>query len=483
MPETILRVALRSLWTTVEAGARRRTLARLLQHRRQFEPWWKAELAAHLWDHIGLLGPNTDVWLEAHDRSDITIAESAVGAKEPCISGDGLCIPVELKMAGTWCGASPSEIDKALGDSSKKCLAQDMRDLRDGRRRASPFGLVGLLVTHVGQSSDEVYERYLERARDLGHENGLELMLDEPIDLPQDEVEGVAAHQLFWLAREAVAAHNPRSNSAAAIHAAITSRQTRWARKKGFATDSRGWFESFDDNLVEALDPDVHHQLETADGNELAGKLRAPWSSSALVLNFFYPWKRRDKKRLAEALGRSSIDKFEFERCHPTGNRHARANLDLEITSSGAPALAIESKFREPFASHEPLAASYLAKPELWTSLPRCYQLAHEITRNPRAFERLDVAQLLKHVLGLARSYRTQFELLYLWFDPTSLVGSDAVKPIAQHRDELERFEAAIRPEVNFRHTTYQKLFDRLGSAAASDFAPYLAARYFGDSD
>ena len=40
--------AIHSLWTSEPGHHRRRTLARLAQHERQFEDWWKCELGAHL---------------------------------------------------------------------------------------------------------------------------------------------------------------------------------------------------------------------------------------------------------------------------------------------------------------------------------------------------------------------------------------------------------------------------------------------------
>ena len=482
MAETHLSHALRSLWTADHASARRRTLARLAQHNRQFEPWWKCELAAHLWDHVDRFGPDTHVWLEALDRADVTIATGVESQRGLRIAPDcTVCIPVELKTTGTWWGSTPSAIAKAFDERGQKRLSADMHDLRDQRRASRPFAAVGLLVTHVGSASDDVFGRYLEHARTLGRNHELEVLLDEAIELPDDDQE-VSAHQIFWIARapsSSTAAKLDESISPSRVHDAITVRQHEWMRGRGAECDRRGWAVHVEANLFEPLDPDVKADLEAADGNELAGKICAPWSSSALALNVFHFWRQRDNRVLAKALRRSTIASIRFEQCHATGNRNARANLDVEVRSEGEPVLAIESKLREPFGHHDQLLPSYLARADLWERLPHCFELAKRCEEHPTLFQRLDVAQLLKHILGLSRSYGRDFELLYLWYDPTKLMSGDEEWPIVQHRQELERFTAHVAPDVCFRSLTYQSLFDQL-APAESEYREYLRTRYFG---
>ena len=187
-PVDILSDALRGMWGL--DVPRSRTLARLVQHKRQIEQWWKCEVAAHLWDVAGQFGDDTDVYLENFDRADIAIA-----------AGEGrtsrtVCIPIELKMIGTFWGRG--NVEKAYREPGKKRLEQDMLDARRGRRDARPFAAVALLVTHVGARTDATLDLYLRRARELGEEHTLQRVVDEPIVLPADEPS--EAHQFLWVA-------------------------------------------------------------------------------------------------------------------------------------------------------------------------------------------------------------------------------------------------------------------------------------------
>jgi len=88
-------------------------------------------------------------------------------------------------------------------------------------------------------------------------------------------------------------------------------------------------------------------------------------------------------------------------------------------------------------------------------------------------FRRLDAAQLLKHMLGLA-SQESRGSLLYLWYE---YPGAEA----AEHRKEIEEFGTALRPELGFRSLTYQQvlndLLPRLG-VEAIEYVRYLSDRY-----
>lgn len=474
--------ALRMLWTGSEAEHRRRTLARLAQHGRQLEAWWKCELGAHLWDHVERFGDRMFVWFEAVDRADLAIATGRSAKKKLVVDPDGeVCIPIELKTCGTWPGGSRSAIAKALDEGGKKKLSEDMRQLVGRGRPAKPFGTVGLLITHVGSATDKVFLDYIVYARELGERHGLEKLLDEEIALPVQDDQAVAAQQLFWITPGAeVGARVGRvgSGSPSRVHDAITEHQRAWIRSKGHPTSASGWTSVLQHNLFQALAPEAREQLEEGDGNELAGKLTAPWSSSALVLNMFHFWREGDRSQLARALRRSTISDIRFEACHQTGNHNARANLDVEVECGSEPPVAIEGKFREPYGHHAPLVPSYLAKRRLWDGLPRCYEVAKMCDRDPETFMRLDVAQLLKHVLGLTRKYGKHFELLYLWYDPTRLLGQHEHGPIVQHQREIDRFASEVGTEIRFRHMTYQSLFAEL-AGADREYLDYLRTRYF----
>ena len=61
----------------------------------------------------------------------------------------------------------------------------------------------------------------------------------------------------------------------------------------GIALDERGYTRSFTGNLVSSVEvSDFEANLAQGSGDELAGKIRAPYSSSALAVNCFAPFKR-----------------------------------------------------------------------------------------------------------------------------------------------------------------------------------------------
>lgn len=125
---------LQSLWTP----ARLSTLSRIAVHFRQFEEWWKWELATHLWELAGRVG--ADVFVESNGRADITVAtpREVGGATEIDPTGP-LCVPIELKTTGTWWGNTPSRISKALAEPGQKRLKDDLFALARGlTRQARP---------------------------------------------------------------------------------------------------------------------------------------------------------------------------------------------------------------------------------------------------------------------------------------------------------------------------------------------------------
>lgn len=193
-----LREAFSSMWSA--DAPRSRTLARLVRHERQIEGWWKCEVAAHLWDHAGRFGDDVYVWLESFDRADVALAQGEFhgGRLVPTSNPTGIVIPIELKTVGTFWKGGP---EKAYRDNSKKCLEKDMADAAAGRRLASPFAAVGLLVTHADCEADALFELFVGRARQLGAEHGLTALLDEPVPLPHVPGEPSRAHQLLWLDR------------------------------------------------------------------------------------------------------------------------------------------------------------------------------------------------------------------------------------------------------------------------------------------
>lgn len=127
------------MWAPQEE--RLRKLGMIAAAARQFEAWWKFEIAT-AWEQHHVHAPSEweDVWcwLEYHDRADVLIARPEAGTENVNLAG--VLIPLELKTTGTW-WRQPT---KALAG-----LQADLADLSSDCRASTPFAAVGMLVTHV----------------------------------------------------------------------------------------------------------------------------------------------------------------------------------------------------------------------------------------------------------------------------------------------------------------------------------------------
>ena len=169
----------------------------------------------------------------------------------------------------------------------------------------------------------------------------------------------------------------------------------------------------------------------------------------------------------------------------PTGLGRIPPNLDVFLTCSDGTVFAIESKFAEPYTKSS--AKTYL-KPayfrdghSLWAEagLPGCQAVAEALRTGQHNFKVLDVAQLLKHMLALARRFGDRWSLCCLWFEvPGSLAD--------QHRQELTDFAAQIGADAtHFSALKYQELFARMAPLVRQDdtsYIAYLRERYVGGS-
>lgn len=263
--------------------------------------------------------------------------------------------------------------------------------------------------------------------------------------------------------------------------------QAEWLKANNrVRLDGRGYTANVADNLY-GLSPEARDEYRKGNGYEFGtaarpGKLAAPWSSSALVVNVFEDWRGRDLRPLAKALGfDQQFTHLLFEAKFSTGFGGS-ANIDVVL--EGAHRLAIEGKFREPFEGgsrgklRNSISPTYLEAGNVarWQGLNALRELARAIHDRRREFRRVDAPQLIKHTIALTRE-NLPFELLHLWFSP----GPDT--PEAQEvAKELGDLGAAMqRDGVRFRSLTYQELFHRLKAEVlvGSSYIAYLQSRYF----
>jgi hypothetical protein len=234
-----------------------------------------------------------------------------------------------------------------------------------------------------------------------------------------------------------------------------------------------------------ALSPDSRADFDAGSGRELGrhgkpGKMSSLRPSSALSYNVFGPWRGLDLQPIGAALHATVQSRqLRFEQKFPHGLRSTPPHVDVVLDGEEPRPLGIECKFTEPYGTkeeHAPLDPKYFAGDRSrWTEvdLPKCQALAISVG-TMRSFRRLSVGQLLKHLLGLARTTQRVPRLRYVWFDS---LCSEA----QEHRVELNRFEEQIDRSIDFAAVTYQELAGSLRGwpEPVAGYHSYLTERYF----
>jgi hypothetical protein len=260
----------------------------------------------------------------------------------------------------------------------------------------------------------------------------------------------------------------------------IKARQRLWAHRSGRILNDKGYCGCIDDNLFAPLSDAARRNFKDGGGGELGeppepGKIQAVHSSSALACNWFDYWRERDFSALSTAFGvPDPFVTMQLEAHVPTGMRGADANLDVLLTTANGSLYAIESKFTEPYTSSTSkgvLKPQYFASGRSrWTEvgLPGCQAVAEQLRAGETDFKALDVAQLLKHMLALART-GNRWTLCCLWYEVPGAVA-DA------HRKDLSTFTTQIGGDAaHFTALTYQDLFARMEEAVGAEHAGYMA--------
>ena len=266
----------------------------------------------------------------------------------------------------------------------------------------------------------------------------------------------------------------------------IKARQLAWARRKGRALDEDGYCASPDDNVFQRLSDAARQDVARGAGREAgsAGErhnIQATHSSSALAFNWFDYWRERDFGVLSTAFGVSSpFVTLRLEAHVPTGMRGPDANLDVLLTTADGSLFGIESEFTEPYAASPArgvLKPQYFAQNRArWTELglPGCQLVAERVRAGEPDFAVLDVVQLLKHMLALART-GSRWTLCCLWYEVPG-PAADA------HRADLRRFADEIGSDAgHFMALTYQEFYARMEQevgAEHADYMEYLRDRY-----
>ncbi len=228
-------------------------------------------------------------------------------------------------------------------------------------------------------------------------------------------------------------------------------------------------------NLLCAVSPQTQADFEAGAGRELAQKLRAPHSSAALVVNTFEPW--RTNLEHLELAGFRFFRTIAFEKRCPTGLPGTPPHLDLVVEATET-VVAVESKCTEYF------------KPQVPRFKPSYHTLAAKygtrswfryVTNGAARPQHLDVAQLVKHWLGLCQAHPDQpVTLLYVYWEPKNW---RAVPECRRHRDEIQEFAAGVAGDaVRFAAISYAELWakweQRVAAPWVTDHITSLRDRY-----
>ena len=271
--------------------------------------------------------------------------------------------------------------------------------------------------------------------------------------------------------------------------ARILKAQKAWAASRGLRLHDGAYLDSVETNLRLPMRPSTLAAFQAGEAAELKefprypAKLRALFSSTALVLNVFDRWSAQEAAPLLAALDlHGAAQALQFEARFPIGADGHAPNVDLAITLDSGRVAGIESKFTEWLEPRRPAKIRFKEKyfppgQALWTSrgLPACQALAQELQDGRSRYRFLYATQLLKHALGMATQCHQGFSLVYLYYDWSG--------PAARaHRKELEHFAARVGAELDLRWLSYQELYRRLRGSLGpedADYLGYLAARYF----
>jgi hypothetical protein len=278
----------------------------------------------------------------------------------------------------------------------------------------------------------------------------------------------------------------------------IMSKQSLWAQNNNIQLiGSKGvrgrqaYTRRLEKNLFEPLLPEVRGAFNKGDGNELTGnpsKMQAVHSSSALGVNIFLYWlKVNQVPNIAAACGfcnknNKSSQYIIFESKYVISEKFSiHPNIDVIIENSSKSkfkVFAIECKFSEAYSSrhHSGLKQKYLDIKNLWKDIPNLHGFSKTIAPKDSHFVHLHPAQLVKHILGLKKQYgKTNFRLLYLWYDCLGPEGS-------KHREEIKEFkEIAKADKVYFHALSYQELIINLSKEYRDlhgDYIKYISGRY-----
>lgn len=229
--------------------------------------------------------------------------------------------------------------------------------------------------------------------------------------------------------------------------------------------DIKGYVATPEENLITQFSNwnDIKAELDKGQGSELKPdkkgviKFNAVHSSSVLGVNNFAPFKEHLTRFTFE--GFSGFTKASFEEKLPTGISSPNLDFYLETVKE---MIGVESKFIETLNPKLPNLDGNLDK-----YITRFSQLRFKSANFKKLIQYyigkkdkiyLDVAQLLKHTLGLLNPSNNpkglKPVLIYIYWQPTNW---KSFKEYIDHEIEIKDFAKRIKPFIEFKALPYSK--------------------------
>ena len=231
-----------------------------------------------------------------------------------------------------------------------------------------------------------------------------------------------------------------------------------------FRSKPLGYTRSPEENLVPGVTrEDFWDDLKEGDGNELSDSPRAPakfcaaYSSSALVVNTFGPFRHSPGNLML--AGHNGFSNSQFERKCPTLLWGTPPNLDFFAAGSKI-LVAVESKFLETLRPTKALFKESYNTVIQTRAEPAWQDTYRALLDDPTKFTHLDAAQLVKHYLGIRCTFRDCLVaqvLLYLYWEPTN---AEDIPEYEKHRQEVELFSREVEEsEIRFVALSYPQIW------------------------
>lgn len=261
---------------------------------------------------------------------------------------------------------------------------------------------------------------------------------------------------------------------------AKTALWNRFVSTSGHDINDKGYLTSPEHNTLPGVSvEDFKTDLKKGSGNELLTKFLAVHSSSALAVNTFVPFKCPDNSSQLTLAGVRGLSAPVFEKQLRTGLGGTPPNLDVFVESNTT-VIGVESKCLEYLTPKTAKFVNSYDQRDKLSVEDSWWDLLQELKNDPANSSHLDVAQLIKHYLGLRKLYagKRRIILMYLFWEPENWHEFNEFK---KHRRAIDPFSRRIADsEVHFVAQSYPSLWAEWDDEGVlPDHVAHLKERYW----